>query len=162
MKCIVAIHRIESGFLLRLSGRGTLHDSPAVRDFVCGIIKEGAQIVLDLSECEYLDSTFLGCLMVLHERSSNRPGSFAVLANETARRKLLRTVRLDRLLTFIDECPVSIGEPVILRSSELKRTDFCRHLLETHRKLSELGGPEAATFGSIADEFAKELNRGTA
>jgi anti-anti-sigma regulatory factor len=156
--CTVAIHRLDSGCLLRVEGRGTLRESPAVRDFACCAIENGADVFIDLSACDYLDSTFLGCLVILHERGTNSDGSFAVVADEDARRKLLHKVRLDRVLTFVSERPPCLGPPVPLKVSALERTDFCRHLLETHRKLAELGGPAADTFRGIAQQLAKELD----
>jgi anti-anti-sigma factor len=154
----LAIYRTESGYFLRVVGRGTMRESPAVRDFVEGAVQNGADIVLDLSACEYLDSTFLGCLVILQQRSRNNDGSFAVLADESAQRKLLRTAGLHHLLTFADERPQSIGEPVELQASNLQRHDFCRHLLEAHRKLADLGGPTADEFRGVAEQLAKELD----
>jgi len=154
----LAIYCTESGYLLRVARRGTLHESPAVRDFVEGAVEDGADIVLDLSVCEYLDSTFLGCLVILQRGSKNSDGSFAVLADESVQRKLLRTAGLHHLLTFVDERPQSIGEPVELRTSNLQRNDFCRHLLEAHRKLADLGGPTADEFRGVAEQLAKELD----
>ena len=56
--CTLAIHRTETGYLFRVIGRGTMRQSPAVRDFVSGAMEDGVEVVLDLCECEYLDSTF--------------------------------------------------------------------------------------------------------
>ncbi len=156
--CTLTIHRTASGYLFRIAGRGTMRESPSVRDFVCGAIEDGADVVLDLSACEYLDSTFLGCLVMLHERGKSCDGSFAVFADESVREKLLGSVRLHRFLTFTDECPNCIGDPVTLNVSILERIEFGQHLLETHRKLAELGGPAAGTFRKVAEQLEKELD----
>ncbi len=155
--CTVTIYRTETGCVVRLVGRGTMRESPAVRDFVCGAIEDGADIVLDLSACEFLDSTFLGCLVLLDKRGKDRGGSFSVHAGESARKNLLATVGLQHVLSFVDECPACIGVPVTLPVTNLQRTEFCQHLLETHRKLAELGGPSADTFRRIADQLVDEL-----
>ena len=68
--CTLTIHRTKFGYLLRLVGRGTMRESPTVRDFACGAIEDGAEFVVDLSACEYLDSTFLGCLVLLHKHTN--------------------------------------------------------------------------------------------
>jgi anti-anti-sigma factor len=155
--CTLTIHRTGAGYVFRIAGRGTMRESPAVRDFICGAIEDGASVVADLSACEYLDSTFLGCLVLLHKRGRSERGSFAVHADERVRQRLLGCVGLDRVLDFVEDCPGCIGPPVTLPLVDLERGEFWQHLLETHRKLAELGGPSAATFGRIADQMAKEL-----
>lgn len=155
--CTLTIRRTETGYVFRIAGRGTMRESPAVRDFICGAIEDGADVVADLSACEYLDSTFLGCLVLLHKRGQSDRGSFAVHADETTRNTLLSTVGLHRVLDFVDKCPECTGPPVTLALADLERREFWQHLLETHRKLAELGGPSAETFRRIADQMAKEL-----
>ena len=155
--CTVTIHPTKTGYVIRLVGRGTMRESPTVRDFVCGAIEDGAEIVFDLSACEYLDSTFLGCLVLLHKRGMSRDGSFSVHADESVRQRLLGNVRLLDVLVFTDALPEWFGAPVSLQVTKLDRTEFCRHLLETHRKLAELGGPAADTFRRIADQLADEF-----
>jgi len=157
-RCTLTIHRTGSGCLIRVAGRGTMWESPSVRDFVCGTIEGGADVVLDLSECEYLDSTFLGCLVMLHERGKTRDGSFAVFADQSRREKVLGSVRLHRLLSFVDECPHCLGDPVGLNVSVLEGAAFGHHLLETHRRLAELGGPAAPSFRRAVKQLEKELN----
>ena len=62
--CSIQIYGVETAYLFRIVGRGTRRESPAVRDFVRGALEDGANVVIDLSPCEHLDSTFLGCLVI--------------------------------------------------------------------------------------------------
>ncbi len=158
--CTLAIHLTQNGYVFRIDGRGTMHESASVRDFISGAIEDGVDVVLDLSACEYLDSTFLGCLVLLHQRSKSHKGTFSVFADESARNRLLASVQLHRYLDFTEESPECLGEPVSLHVSKLDRAEFGQHLLATHRKLAELGGPSAETFKKVADEIARELDEG--
>lgn len=155
--CTLTIRRTASGYVFRVAGRGTMRESPTLRDFVCGAMEDGADVVVDLAGCEYLDSTFLGCLVLLHKRGQTCDGSFAVLAEDCVRKKLLATVGLDHVLEFAEQSPQCMGTPVTLPLTDLERREFHAHLLETHRKLAELGGPTAGTFRRIADQMAKEV-----
>lgn len=156
--CTIAIQRTASGYLFRVAGRGTLRESPAVRDFVCGAIDDGAQIIIDLSDCEYLDSTFLGCLVMMQQRGKTKDGSFRLFADQETRDRLFHTCRLDHLLQFADGLPETDGEPVRLEITELDRQEFCRHLVDAHEQLAELGGPSAETFRHIVEQLRQELN----
>lgn len=155
--CHIEIDRIDSGYLFRVAGTGTLRESPAVRDFVCGAIEDGVFVVMDLSACERLDSTFLGCLVVLHRRGERHGGSFRLYADAETRQRLFGSSKLDQLLSFVESTPESRGTPVALRVTPLERKEFGTHLLECHRRLAELGGPSAETFRRIVDQLQKEL-----
>lgn len=154
--CALAIHRTDSGYLFRIDGRGTMRESVAVRDFVCGALEKSDSVVVDLNDCDYLDSTFLGCLLVMHQRSSSCAAKLSIFATDSARQRLLATLRLDRVLSFAEELPECVGAAATLEVSEVGQPEFASHLIETHRKLAELGGPAANTFHAIADDLARE------
>jgi anti-anti-sigma regulatory factor len=153
----ISICRCETGYLFRVAGRGTLRESPSVRDFVCGALEDGADVVMDFSECVHLDSTFLGCLVVLQERGRQQGGSFQVFAAEPASQRLFGVSHLDRVLSFADRLPECLGPPVTLQVTNLPRDEFCEHLIDTHRKIADLGGPAAGTFRRIVEQLEKEL-----
>ena len=68
-------------------------------------------VTLDLSPCEYLDSTFLGCLLTLHKRSVEVADTrFLVVADEGTRQRLLNPTRLDAVLQFAADHPNVILE----------------------------------------------------
>ncbi len=157
--CTLAAHRTNGGYLIRVVGRGTVKESRMLRDFVQPVLKSGAPVVLDLNECTYLDSTFLGCVVILHQQAKTQTGSFAVWAEPRVQDQLLKPCQLHQLLTFVNPLPTGISRPVVLPSVAADDAEFCQHLLEAHRALSELGGPAADTFRRIADEMARDLGQ---
>ena len=117
---------------------------------------------MDLSQCDYLDSTFLGCLVILHERGKGDGGSFQVFADESVKHRLFGVAHLDQILVFAEQLPRCTGTPVTLQVTNLDRREFCQHLLDTHRRMAELGGPAAETFQRIVDRLRNELNQRSA
>ena len=117
-----------------------------------------AVLVVDLSHCDYLDSTFLGCLAGLH-RSYNRtvPHRFVVAASYDKSQRLLRPTHLDQVLDVTEVYPEPTGETVELTGPMLSTADLGRHIMECHRLLAELGGSRAASFQSVADQLAGGL-----
>src|SRR4051812_9057346 len=64
--CVVKVGRTTAGYRLRVEGTGTMRESPAVSEFAGHALGDGAStLVVDLTACDYLDSTFLGCLVNL-------------------------------------------------------------------------------------------------
>jgi hypothetical protein len=120
--------------------------------------EEPGLMVIDLSACDYLDSTFLGCLVDLNKRHGRtRPTRFAVAAPPQACRRLLSPSRLDTFLNLIGEAPEVIGDDVDLPSNATGQVELGRHVMDCHRRLAELGGPNQAAFERIAERFAVEL-----
>ena len=53
-----------------------------------------------------------------------------------------------------------IGDFVTLTVAHPESPDFMRHVMECHRRLAELGGPQQAAFAAIADNIEKDLGKG--
>ena len=67
------VGRTEAGYAIRIEGRGTMRESPALQRVVRTVLDgEACAVTIDLAVCDYLDSTFLGCLVDLHRRSRQR------------------------------------------------------------------------------------------
>ncbi len=158
---MLRVGRTASGFVVQVEGRGTLSESPALQEFAVQSLdgpRGPSTVVVDLSHCDYLDSTFLGCLVSLH-RKYNRtsPHRFQVAASCDQRQKLLAPTHLDHLLDLTEVCPEPISDVLEVSRRILPSDDLGRHVMECHRRLAELGGCRASSFRSIADRLAREL-----
>jgi anti-anti-sigma factor len=152
--------RTVGGYLIRVEGRGTLRESPAVREFACHCLDQQRALTLtfDLFPCEYLDSTFLGCLVGLYRRSQDEPQlEMTVCGDADTRRRLLGATRLDKLFHCSEIVPEPAGPWVPLSLPDLEKHEFGKHVLECHQRLSELECPSAAAFKTVADQLAREL-----
>ncbi len=158
---MLRVGRTASGFLVQVEGRGTLSESPALQEFAVQSLdgpSGPSTVVVDLSLCDYLDSTFLGCLVNLN-RKYNRasPHRFQVAASNDQRQKLLAPTHLIQVLDLTEVCPELIGDVLEVSRPSLPGDDLGRHVMECHARLAELGGSRAAAFRSIADQLAREL-----
>jgi anti-anti-sigma factor len=152
----LTIERTQKGYIMRVAGRGTMRESPTVQNFVNEALSDGAEVILDLNTCDYLDSTFLGSLLKFQQQCQQIQ-LFSVLADNSTYERIFSVSHFDRILEFVSVLPSSTGSPVSLEISQLDEVEFGRHLMEAHRELAELGGPSAAKFQAIADQLAKEL-----
>ncbi len=163
----VEAFRTDTGCLIRVVGRGSMRESRVCHDYARRCLEaaedrpvgEGPFFTIDLSECERLDSTFLGCLVDLHKRF-NRGGDvrFTVVAPLEVARELLSVSRLDRLLPVRSEAPPTRGEGTSLVDHlPANAQQLGRHVMECHRRLAEQGGPTSEVFARIADQLEKEL-----
>jgi hypothetical protein len=72
-------------------------------------------------------------------------------------KKLLAPTKLDVVLKSTAEPPAVIGEWVDLPAADPASPDVVRHVMDCHRRLAELGGPQHAAFAAIADNLEREL-----
>jgi anti-anti-sigma regulatory factor len=159
---VLRVGRTASGFLVQVEGRGTLQESPALQEFAVQSMDSPigpSTVVVDLSQCDYVDSTFVGCLLNLNRRFNQAlPHRFQVAAPQDKCQKLLAPNHLHKLLDVTEACPEPITAVLEMSRPTLLARDLGRHIMECHRRLAELGGAQAAAFRSIADQLARELS----
>lgn len=153
------VSRTRSGYRIRIEGRGTMRESPTVHAFAKHVLNsEPGSLLIDLSACEYLDSTFLGGLVDLHRHYGFlRPSRFLLVAPPEVRKRVLAPNCLDNLFDYLEDDPGVIGEDMVLPTLSLTREELGLHVLDCHRRLVELGGPAQAAFQGVVDRLAEEL-----
>ncbi len=163
--CAMHAARTTDGYVLLLSGRCTMKQSPILQEFARETLEEEAphpgvlpHLLLAVDECEYMDSTFLGCVLSLQKRFTGK-GQFGIVASAVTRQRLFAACHLDRVLNLVGEMPPLASEPRPLAPQALSAEDHAQHVMECHRLLADLGGPSAAAFKSIADALQLELEK---
>ena len=147
---VLKVARTPTGYCVRIEGRGTMRESRSAGEFVSRAAESSPPptVVVDLSACEHLDSTFLGCLVEMQRRVSKAPGAPATGSGPRFVVSALKRTA---------EPPQVCGEWVELPAADPASPDVMRHVLECHRRLAELGGPQQAAFAAIADSIEREM-----
>lgn len=153
--------RGNEGYLIRVEGRGTSRESAAVQEFADQCATESdCRLTVDLSDCEYLDSTFLGCLLGLTKRFSHgAAGVFEVASPSPQCWSLFNSIRLQTLLKITGNRPAPVGEWKTLPPNEMESRALHRHMMDCHRQLAEVDCPGKASFCRVADMMERELER---
>jgi anti-anti-sigma factor len=109
------------------------------------------EVYLDLSDCDYMDSTFLGLIVGTQKRFSRLPGAeqrrtIVLLGVNEACKGLLRTIGVLGMVELSDaEVPFPAD---IARLSGASRTS-ARFLLDAHEELSELSSENRKRFSAL-------------
>ena len=156
--CDLLAGRTEKGYVVRVQGRGTSAHSPALADFAmeCFARDPDEVITVDLLGCEYLDSTFLGCLLKLQRAGT--PARFQVVADEAVRERLLTTTQLDSYLTLIPSAPPTASKFLRVDAKPHSELELGRHIMEAHEALSAVPSNVASKFRAIAAQLKVELD----
>jgi hypothetical protein len=124
-----------------------------------------AVVMLDLSECEYLDSTFLGCIAELFRGfGRTSPPRFQLVAPPQRHQALLGACRMDRVVPAAERGPAIHGEWIALPICKADPGELTRHVIACHKALAEIDGPMREAFAKLANRLESELsmNRPTA
>ena len=150
----------DNGCIIRIEGRGTMKESPAASAMANQTLAgdEHTVVVVDLSACTYLDSTFLGCLMNLYNHfGRGESPRFFVAGPFEHRAALLHAVRLDTVIPSMEQPPAARGNRVPIAIDPVDKRQLSQHVMECHRALAKAEGPMSGAFNKIADQLEREL-----
>lgn len=155
----LSVGRGAGGYVVRVCGRGTMRESRTLHDYLaCVLGQPDSRVTIDLAECDYLDSTFLGCL-VSWRKQHGASARFFLAAPPAKVQSLLMPLRLHLVLPSVDAAPPVEGSFVAIPTVAHDSCDLGRHVMECHRRLAELGGPQQEAFTRIADGLERDLDR---
>ena len=157
----------DNGCVIRVQGRGTMLESTAAKNVAMNTLKGDscASVALDLTECEYLDSTFLGCIAELFRGfGRTSPPRFQLVAPPQRHQALLGACRMDRVVPASDSGPAIHGSWIALPVCKSDPGELTKHVIACHKALAEIDGPMRESFAKLASRLESELsmNRPTA
>lgn len=144
--------------VLRAEGHITAALCPALKSRLLSFLEPqggAARLHVDLSECEYMDSTFLGLLVFLAKTARNLllPPPLVHRANSQCA-SLFRTMGMTKLMEFSREPAPSAGSFEEIVSNESLNSRF---LLDAHRELSALSPENRNRFDVLTAILEKDL-----
>lgn len=84
--------------------RATLAKAVKFKEFVTDVINEGTnKFVIDLSICEYLDSTFLGAMVALLKKVNSMNGDLRLVYNREMPSLVFVITRMDKVFKIFNQ-----------------------------------------------------------
>lgn len=161
----VRVGCVERTVWVKVEGRGTFQNSAGLKEFVKQMIQRGFRdFVVDLAQCEQMDSTFMGTLagVALRLREIGQGGLRVINVNER-NTDLLSSLGLDQLFHVepmaegLERTPDAVrlreAVPVATGAAEQKKM-----VLEAHEALVEAESANAVKFKDVLEYMRQELN----
>lgn len=151
---------------VKVEGRGSFQNSSGLKEFVKQMIQRGfREFVVDLKDCEQMDSTFMGTLagVALRLREIGQGALRATNVNER-NADLLSSLGLDQLfeVELAGAAPVAhLPRAVELHEASPKALgaeDQKQAVLEAHEALVEIDSANAVKFKDVLEFLRNELN----
>lgn len=138
---------------IAVCGRATLLHSPAVRAFARYWLRDrGGTLLLDLSKCRHMDSTFIGTLLCLQRQIGDvGRGRLRVINPSEDSRRLLREMGVADLFELAEGESPPEGEWTPLDPDTGGSSQVRACALEAHHTLAGLAGTAGNVFARIAE-----------
>ena len=91
----------DGTYVVTVSGELDLYSAPQLESELAGLDQNNVQrVVVDLTECEFIDSTALALLVTANKRLGAAQDRFAIVTADRNIRKIFEITGLDRVLTI--------------------------------------------------------------
>jgi anti-sigma B factor antagonist len=167
----ISVGCANSRVYVRVVGRGTFQNSQPLRRFALEKIGQGQEeFVVDLGQCQGMDSTFLGVLagIGLRLRQNNHTTTVHVVSISSRNLELLQTLGLDRLFTMNSSAPTPLAETAYHKLPDTDLTQVTHPLdkdettdlmIEAHDNLIRADERNATKFKELARSLREAVER---
>lgn len=161
---ILVARNANLGFV-KVVGRGSFQNSGCLKAFYLQLLKEGVnRFVVDLENCTYLDSTFLGILLGLGLKLKEAGNGLLHILNANPRNlELLKNLGLDRLIQ-IDNSRANLNGIAEKQLEEMPcpiptRAEAAPTILEAHENLMEFDPRNVPKFKDVVEFLREDLGQ---
>ena len=159
---------IDRTAVIRVEGRGSFKVSPSMKQFIHQVIKTKSadRILIDMSDCVGMDSTFMGVLAGLACLVKSKAGFTFKLINLSAKnKKLLVTLGVDRVVDYSlsttgeeqDLMAHSTTGEQTLEPDFSNKLDAAKTTLEAHETLVDINPDNFDKFKSVLEFLENDV-----
>lgn len=148
---------------VKIKGRGSFQNSAGLKEYVGRMVRRGHRdFVVDLEDCEQMDSTFMGTLagVALRLREIGQGGLRAINVNER-NAGLLCSLGLDQIFS-VEEAGGGLSAPIAAEplhspaSDASDAVDQQKTVLEAHEALVEVDSANEVKFHDVLEFLRQE------
>ena len=148
---------------IRAKGNASFVCAPPLRELAKKLAAEPfGGLKVDLEECTWMDSTFMGILAMLGLRAKKIGAVISVHYAGQQNTELLCGLGLKKLFLFVDTCSDLDGCPLPVANGEQPKPtaeNHARTVLEAHETLMDVDEGNVKKFDKVVDLVRKDLER---
>ena len=151
----------DSGLFIKAQGHITAAVSTDLRELISNRLARPPippLFAVDLAQCEYMDSTFMGLLVGFHKRYRVLSGrALTILRPSTECQKLLNGLGILKLMNLVTS--EETLSPTTWESLKAMRPPTTDVVLTAHHNLSELSPENRRRFSVVEEVLKQELQK---
>jgi len=159
---------IDQTAVIRVDGRGSFRIGPPMKQFIHQVVesKLANRILIDMSDCIGMDSTFMGVLAGLSYFIKDKSGVSLKLINLSPKNQnLLITLGVDRVVDYslsatTGEETLVVGQGKNLQSLEagfMDKLEAAKETLEAHETLANINLENQVRFKSVLELLQSDV-----
>ena len=146
---------------IQIQGKGSFLNTPPVKTFCQEMLREAiTHFVVDLKECAYMDSTFLGTLAGLAMQLKQKAGTLYLINAGSHNLEIMKNLGLHRLPAIamrpLSSKPRQLKE---LPDQPLEQRSTAEHMLEAHEILLQIDPANVAKFKDVVAYLKEDLSQ---
>lgn len=149
-------------YMIKVSGRATFECAPALRNLAKTLENTSfSAIRIDLSQCQWMDSTFMGILAMLALRAKKTGAEIFVHNAGKQNTELLYGLGLKKLFQFVDDeiAPVDGANVAAPAAGDSNPSSYAHTVLEAHETLMDVDEGNVQKFDKVVSLVKQDLER---
>ncbi len=151
-------------YMINVSGRATFECAPALRNLAKTLESTSfSAIRIDLSQCQWMDSTFMGILAMLALRAKKTGAEISVHNAGKQNTELLYGLGLKKLFQFVDDAIAPVDGANVTDSAAASGSSnpssYAHTVLEAHETLMDVDEGNVQKFDKVVSLVKQDLER---
>ncbi|HOJ49643.1 MAG TPA: STAS domain-containing protein [Spirochaetota bacterium] len=160
---VIKIGYDEKGVYVDIKGEGTLKQSPQLKKFFVDVIDKfkginDVNFIINMEECQYIDSTFIGLLLIVDKKLKEILGRpLKVLNPNNYAWEVLKQMGLENILT-IERGEIKFPQDMQeLKVDNINKIELAMMMYMSHSELANLNEENKKRFESAIEMLKKDI-----
>ena len=146
------------GVLVRIVGKGSFHNSPALKSYVTAKLDEGRRdFVIDLNNCPKVDSTFVGTLMGIALHSARHGGRIWLIRQNPQVHETMESLGL--LHVFASSPVPKVFDSTTPLELFAEKASIRQTMIDAHEAIIEVSPQNAELFRGVIEQLKVSVLR---
>ena len=146
-------------YSIRVKGNASFACAPPLRELAKKLAAEQfAGLKIDLEECTWMDSTFMGMLAMLGLNAKKKGAPAEIYNASEQNEKLLCGLGLKKVFEF-KAGPFTVGDDIPAASNESTPEGRARNVLDAHQTLMDIDEGNVQKFEKVVEYVKKDIDR---
>ena len=156
----VTYAELDQATLIAVRGHATWTYAETFFEAADAVIEEKRQLIVDLSGCDYLDSTFLGTLFQVTSQAETATVPLRIQGVLPSVRTWLEELSMHSVLARVSEDAVELPDDMLrLTEARSDRTHEHLRLLRAHELLARLSDANREKFQEVVEALRSEIGK---
>ncbi len=155
---LIRMHQQGQTATFQVEGWTTMNQSLSFRRSAEQALANGTRVLkVDLRQCTFMDSTFIGTLLFLKRAAHRQPGGeFFLVCPSAACGRLFKQMGLEGVFPCVNEEGGPCGGTELNRVPDDVKALQC-NVIQAHQELASLDGPAGEQFRAVARCLEQDL-----